>query len=308
MRNLRLIMILLAVWACRKPEKPYPAPHPPTEGNQLSFALGPNYDTTYFWNLLTGQKEAMLRTLWDLRIDSSGRLWLNSALYAFAAEIHDTSLRTLPPDLNWLPDVPDTPAIALDPNRPRFYLIDRDRAGEFYPESQRYWKLGLWQENGKTYLWHAPLDKEGMKIEYPAGESLFRFTPQGLVRVSIPPWHVSFTRYVHPFYDQPIEFRFYPVIGVLLGDNVEGAVVSSQTKPFAAFSADDINQVSFTARRDVIGYDWKRFDFSQNTYTIDTTRYYVLRIAPFAYWKMRFLDFYGPSGEKGIVTVEILPL
>lgn len=308
MRNLRWSLIVLALWACRKPEKPYPAPQPPSQGNRISFALGSDYDTTYFWNLLTDQKQALVRTAWDLRIDSLGRLWLNSALYAFAAEISDTNLRTVPPNLTWLPDVPDTPIIALDPQRPRFYLVDRDRAGQFYPESQRYWKLGLWQENGKKYLWVAPLTQEGIKIEYPPGESLFRFTPKGLEPVPITSWHISLTRYIHPFYDQPIEFRFYPVVGVLLGDNVEGAVVSSQTKPFSAFSASDVSQVSFTRRRDIIGYDWKRFDFDQNAYIVDTTRYYVLRVGPFAYWKMRFLDFYGPTGEKGTITIEISSL
>ena len=53
----------------------------------------------------------------------------------------------------------------------------------------------------------------------------------------------------------------------------------------------------------IIGFDWKYYDFNLG-YIIYPDRYYLLKDEDGFYFKIRFIDFYDPSGNKGTATFE----
>ncbi len=302
--------ILLLVSACMRPEKPWSLP--PAEGLQtLQANLGPEYDTIAFVSLAQGLVHRVPRWSWDLEIrtrDGYYEVRTNAAMYAFVATLDSAvwagSLR--PNDLRgWRCELPDTMALApLTHGESVFCIIDRDRAGLIYPSGQRYSKLRFSPSNEALII--EAYDLEGRPLGIwranrgPEPLFLALNRPGAFVSV-LPSWQpdLILTRYVHLFADQPEPFRYYPVVGALLWDKRRAGVVQSASLSFENFTYAQLPQVPLTTRRDVIGYDWKQYDFDTGTYLIDFSRYFVLEADIEVYYKLRFVDFYDASGRKG---------
>ena len=54
--------------------------------------------------------------------------------------------------------------------------------------------------------------------------------------------------------------------------------------------------------------DWKEYDFDNEHYTVLPDKIYVLKTSIGYYYKLRFIDFYNSTGEKGYPTFEFLRL
>ncbi|MCX8112519.1 MAG: HmuY family protein [Bacteroidia bacterium] len=316
----RLWLISFIALACRKAEKPWKLPDY-GGGRIIEAKTGVEYDTVVWASLELGQVQGILRTNWDLRLRAEGgvyQVWLNAAMYAFAAEVSESewyALTEASRSLPWRCDLADTAALLpLRRGEVRYFLLDRDRGEVFYRQPQRrYRKVAVrWQgpnveivavplAGGDTARWLVPVGTESAFIHVEKPGQLLSLQPSWRPELIV-------TRYVHPFYNQPEEFRWYPVLGVLLGDAVEAAVVRTANVPYESMDYSKVEQLVFTSKRDLIGYDWKRYDFGTGTYTIDFSRYFVLRMGPTTYYKLRFIDFYDEQGRKGTVKIEYEPL
>lgn len=313
----------LAVWmaACMRPEKPWKLPEG-TGGRILEAPTGPEYDTIVAIRLETGETHRYLRTEWDLSfvpnsVQGTYLLRTNVALYAFAAGLSATEWESLTDPtavIGWRPDLADSAALPpLRPGGEVYFALDRDRGQVFYrAPAERYRKVRVRWE-GNTLLVEAQPFSGGTRMQWrfaTDSEPLYL----SLQNPTKPPWKLPWipdlllTRYVHPFYDQPEEFRWYPVLGALLGPNAQAAIVQTQTLPYERFTYSDLAGVSFSPQKDRIGYEWKRYDFATGTYTIDFSRYFVVQTGPTTYCKLRFVDFYDASGRKGHVRIEYEPL
>ena len=73
-------------------------------------------------------------------------------------------------------------------------------------------------------------------------------------------------------------------------------------------NSDDITSLEFTTRSDVIGYDWKYYNFDDAVYTIVPEMNYVIRDRDGFYYKLRFVDFYNDQGVKGYPKFEFARL
>lgn len=315
-----LVLAIGLFAACRKPEKPWQLPEA-SGGRVIEANTGTEYDTVVFVSMELGTTHSKLRREWDLLLHPRGstyQVWLNAAMYAFAAQVSEVEWQQITqpsPSLPWKCDLADTAALpSLQEGDILYFILDRDRGEAFYRQlRQRYRKVRLsWQgrevevlalsmDGRDTALWRLPvaatpiylsLDKPGTPVEI------------------APAWRseLVLTRYIHPFYDQPEEFRWYPVLGALLGDGVEAAAVRTAETPYQDMDFAKAQQLSYSSRRDLIGYDWKRYDFNTGTYTVDLSRYFVIRTAPMTYYKLRFIDFYDGQGRKGNVKIEYEPL
>lgn len=305
--------------SCRKPEKPWKLPEGGT-GRLIEAHTGPEYDTVAFISLELGAVHKRLRTAWDLLLKPQGssyEIWLNAAMYAFAAEVDETTWHNLSipsRDLPWRCDLADTAAlIPIQAGEVRYFILDRDRGEVFYrTAAQRYRKVKVQWQNQNIQILSVPLSGgDTLRWQFRTGATYYLSMEKAGDSVSIAPsWHpeLILTRYVHPFYDQPEEFRWYPVLGALLGDGVEAAVVRTIEIPYEEMDFGKISGLAFTRQRDVMGYDWKRYDFNTGTYTVDLSRYFVIRTSPVTYYKLRFIDFYDEQGRKGNVKVEYEPL
>lgn len=118
-------------------------------------------------------------------------------------------------------------------------------------------------------------------------------------------WEMVFTRYRY-LYRELNNFP-YTVTGVLI--NPVGTSVALDTVTmWENIDASHASSLAYTTARDAIGWNWKTIGSVNGqpggNYSIDARRIYLVRTATGKVFKLRFLDFYSPTGEKGSPTFE----
>lgn len=128
-------------------------------------------------------------------------------------------------------------------------------------------------------------------------------------------WDLRFSMYTKVFTTNPgddIPFEDgdtipYLVNGVLINPyNV--AATEMTTTSFDSLELSQVVSSTLSNEEDVIGYDWKFFSLQANGYTVDTTKVYIIKDRQGDYFKLRFIDFYSQTGEKGYPTFEVKPM
>lgn len=120
-------------------------------------------------------------------------------------------------------------------------------------------------------------------------------------------WTFKVTRYTTMLWTNEGEEYPYIVFGVLLNPNKVVAALDT-IRDFAEITLQDTLDVQLSNRQDVIGYDWKYYNFDDQVYTIVPEFSYIIRDRDGFYYKLRFIDFYNDTGEKGNPEFEFLAL
>lgn len=108
-------------------------------------------------------------------------------------------------------------------------------------------------------------------------------------------YDLLFSQYTHVYSNTG---SIYLVTGVLFNPAyVKVAEISD--KDFVAIALADTITHPFTYAQDAIGYDWKTYNYQTATYVIDPGRSFIIRDVQGFYYKLHFIDFYGPDGQKG---------
>ena len=132
---------------------------------------------------------------------------------------------------------------------------------------------------------------------------------KGVVDVAPLPfdWSLLFTKYTTMLVTNEGENYPYIVNGVLL--NPSGVTAALDTiHDFMEMELADTLDLELTSRADVIGYEWKYYDFDAGVYTIVPEMHYVIRDRDGFYYKLRFIDFYNDTGVKGYPRFEYVRL
>lgn len=111
-------------------------------------------------------------------------------------------------------------------------------------------------------------------------------------------WDLVFCRYVTPLSDGQGGTLDYPVTGVLSAPGVEVAKAIN-VNPVTVDHTAYVD--SFKTELDVIGHDWKSFDFTSG-WVIPNDLAYFVKTADGVIWKLVFIDFEGSS--TGVSTFE----
>lgn len=118
-------------------------------------------------------------------------------------------------------------------------------------------------------------------------------------------WDIQFTRYRYIFY-QSGQVIPYLVSGVLV--NPDGySVAVDTTKSFSDIDynfAKDLVFINGALHRDVIGWNWKHFNFSTSIYEVNSSKNYIIKDKIGYYWKLHFIGFYNDQGVKGYPQFE----
>lgn len=133
----------------------------------------------------------------------------------------------------------------------------------------------------------------------------FSFDGDGAIRDIEPPsidWQLCFTTYTH-LYDDGTP---YLVTGVL--SNRNGVQVAATSQTFESIEYTDAIATSFENYINVIGFDWKEYNFDLSTYIVDPMKVYLVKTQNERIFKLRFIDFYTESGVKGAPKFEITEL
>lgn len=104
------------------------------------------------------------------------------------------------------------------------------------------------------------------------------------------------------------EFAPYNLTGAMI--NNEGGMRVAQvfdgSVEYAGIDLAMAESLTYTDWKGVIGSTWKKIPSTENPiYTMDNDKKYVLKLSDGNYYRMRFLDFYSPLGDKGYPSFEI---
>ncbi|PWH86718.1 HmuY family protein [Brumimicrobium oceani] len=116
-------------------------------------------------------------------------------------------------------------------------------------------------------------------------------------------WDIVFTQYIHQFYE--------PVVTPYLLTGVLTNRIDTKVAAITEVSFEDINlayaeNLILSEKTNTIGFGWKTL--VGNDYEINTDISYVVQDHEGIYYKLRFIDFYSETGEKGNPVWEFVEL
>ena len=329
MRYLSFILLfILTLQSCFEEEAMVP-PHEQGDLEEGQAALGPYYESQVYFDLYDNEEVSISSiNAFDLSFESSGEGWiirLNSAQFMLAGNSHDTLFST---DLN-MDDLdmrfdtsdgnPDSTAIGKwyevsedsTWSHRNVYLVDRGSDREGNSLGQMKVQFGM---SGDDYLLrYANTDNSGdtlvLIVRDPAMDQVYYSFDNGIVDIAPQPdqWSLLFSKYTTMLVTDEGDDYPYLVVGILLNPNGVAAALDT-IHDFLDMDRDDITDLEYSSTADVIGYDWKYYNFDAGVYTIEPDMNYVIRDRDGFFYKFRFVDFYSDEGVKGYPTFEFVRL
>jgi len=329
MRNIiPYIFLVMTVTSCFKEDKPLP----PFEMQTTTIEMGQYYRYQSYFNLVSNEVVSSNdRNLWDLGFecgDSSWHVILNTSTFSLIANSGKTDF-SQPIDTTgfaWRYDKsdgdPDSTAVGNwfemegpDTLYPGYvYVMNRgyDHVGNLrglrkialtHVDSTSY-SFRFSDMNGDNYNEFTVYKKQGIKF------TMFSFTDGGQ-QVDFEPtadsWDLFFTQYTTLLFTNEGDPYPYLVTGVLSNYGRIGMALDTLR------AYQDIDQAyartyEFSYARDFIGYDWKELVGDVNTgdihYEIVPGRNYLIRTSQGLFFKLRFINFYSGTGEKGFPSFQ----
>ena len=192
----------------------------------------------------------------------------------------------------------------------KVYIIDRgiDALGNV----QGVRKLRISGFNNNKYsLEYANLDNSNyykMEVEKLSDRNYVELNlKSGEPQLSLEPikddWDIVFTQYTDILTTSANEDYPYLVTGVLLNPNNVSVAIDT-TLAFDQIVIADVIDFNFSNRQNIIGYQWKLYDFDAGYYTVLTDNNYIIKDVAGYYYKLRFVGFYNNIGEKGYPQFE----
>lgn len=318
MRKGLLIACLIPILgSCFKKEIPVERPTSGAETSQVE--IGSDYANQIYYDLETNSiLRQNNREVWDLAFeagDNGFHVLLNSSKIMAAALSSETDITALTSDagLTYGWDYPsgDWDSIAMKDWQVlgKVYAIDMGLSTTGLNLGKK--KLKIVSVSDTEYqiqfadLTSTSIQTATIPKSATAGFTYFTMSGSGSV-VDLEPdkevWDLLFTNYCHVFDGHTP----YSVVGIL--SNRYGVKLQEVTIPFADLKHSDILESNFVDRLNVIGYDWKAYNFDTGTYAISSNRTFVVKTINGRYFKMRFIDFYDDNGVKGAPKFELQEL
>lgn len=318
MKKALLIALIPILGACFKKEIPVDKPvSGATTTSQVE--LGGNYASQIYYDLETNSiLRQNNREVWDLAFeagDNGFHILLNESRIMAAALSTETDITALTSDagLTYTWDYHtgnlDSTAIGDWQSLGKVYAIDLGTALAGGSLGKK--KLKVISVNATEYqiqfadLASTTIQTAIIPKSTTAGFTYFSMTGNGALKDIEPnkeTWDLVFTAYCHVFDSHTP----YSVVGVL--SNRFGVKVQEIAIPFADLKYSDIVESAFEDRINVIGYDWKTYDFDNGTYVVSSNRTFVVKTVLGRYYKLRFVDYYDENGLKGAPKFELQEL
>lgn len=315
-------IVALFLQSCEKKEIPIPVP-PPGDVTIQQVEMGGDYRKQLFFSLKNNEVVSEnLKTIWDLSFESSDEGWhilLNSskfmAAYFFEGKAFNDEINLGNAQWTWDTHSGNLDSTAIGDWRDvnGVYVIDRgyNQAGIH----QGYRKLVINASSVQTFEIRYALvnGDEEVNMSIPKNKSL-NYTPFSFVSgnefpVVMPDketWDIEFTQYTFIYYDLE-EITPYLVTGVILNRNNVQAIIQTDVT-FDEIDLSYASELQLGNAIDVIGHEWKYFNFDEGFYTILPQLSYVLMDVEGVYYKLHFIDFYTETGEKGAPKFEFQKL
>lgn len=318
---LLFIAIYIITSGCEKKEFPVP-PHKEGEIDTVVIPIGYPYNNQVFYNCNTNKITGInLKYNWDLAFDcapNSNTIRLNVAKGMLAAEIFtsnfDSTFSTN--NLTWKWDKSDgnkdSTAIGNWQKKQHVYILNRqyNEAGTFLGYKKIFF-ISL--ENDIYTFKYADLNGSNektfsIKKDPDYNHLYFSFEDGGKIVSVEPPkdqWDILFTNYQHKFPELSLPFL---VTGALINTFNHVVAAEDSIQNFYSIQLKDTSLYHYSSDYDIIGYDWKIRNKTDNSFTIDPKKYYILKSSTGIFYKIKFIDFYNSQGQKGYPTFQIQKL
>lgn len=322
-----VVTISLLMTSCFREDEPLPPYVSPPGVHTTSANMGPLYGKQLFYDLETDSFIRIIdRDSWDLAFsaeDNQHAIFLNSSKFMRVVNTGSTNFSQTFSSAGWEWRIdnsggwPDSTAIGEWGNVNQLnvvsnqyvYLIDRGYTAN--GNVIGYKKLQVIELTNQTYkVRFANLDgsqEQTISLNKDAAYNfLFLSFTQGIVEIEPPKaeWDLLFSQYATPVLQESTGiYEDYSVNGILLNPYLVTATRCFD-KPFSELQYSDIGLYSFSKKRDIIGYDWKVFDFDLSTYIIVSNNCYMIKNVDGDYYKLRVISFTDNQGVKGYTTFE----
>lgn len=316
-------LIIVFFSSCEKKEEPITLPRQGLSTVTV-IEMKEDYSQQVCFSLQTGAKFTSATLGWDLAFDNrnaSNLILMNTGkdVKAWVSNDTDFAAITSPNGIAFDWDRSDGSYDSLiirdrwlsnGKNNNKIILLD---LSNLEPADKRYKKIQLLNVSAAQYTIRLAningSDEQLVNIAKQAGENFtyFSFNPRPTQKSNEPQtrsWNLMFTRY-KTWVSALGSTIPYTVTGVWL--NPEGVSCNKLVDmPFESITYESVKNLPLLTKRDVIGYEWKGFDFdfSNGNYKIFDNWTYIIKDATGTYYKMRFLDFYDANRNKGFPKIE----
>ena len=322
MKKLNIIYVFFVLLGCEQNEIPIKQ-HSSGNITSKQINMGSSYSQQIFYNLndntVITENE---KTDWDLAFESSSEGWniiINSSTFSQLAELSDINFNDhiSVNNLNWRYDNPlgirDETAFGDYRNKNSVYILDRGY--KLNGNNRGYKKIIIDSINNTSYyIKYANLDNTSMQNLEIKKDNTYNFQYISLDNdetINIEPkkenWDLLFTQYTHLFLDNE-ETPAYLVTGVLTNYLNNIMVATDTINTFKDIELNMIDQYNFTNEQNEIGYNWKLYNFTSQSYIVKADITYIISDIDGRYFKLHFIDFYNDNGEKGNPKFEIQKL
>lgn len=319
-----IILLILFIYGCERPEKPI---KPFDRGNAITntIGMGNTYQNHIFFNL---DSNKIIKTInrmdWDIAFDCKPErhiILLNNGRGVYAAATGKSNFAS----------VTDTAGLKFLWGQPNLQL-DSLAMGQWWLKPAEVFILNLGsdefgqplgfikcipelQSDKSLKVNWCKLDETAPKSFIISKNDDYNFSYYSLMNnkpADIEPpkdkWDLWFTQYVKLVYSSDFKIsQNYQLAGVLV--NHERIDVAWDFKtPYSNITPNNVISYNFLNIRDGIGYEWKAFNFSTNSYSVDPNMNYILKVSDGFYYKLHFLDFYNDLGVKGYPKFEFQKL
>lgn len=251
------------------------------------------------------------KAAWDLGFESGTegyRIILNNAKLMAAYQTDKTDFAAVQHSDTTGKLRRDSPTGSLDStaigdwrNGNPIYIIDRARDGNTFLGLKTVQILSV--DDQKYQIRIADIDGSNDQTISIPKEEQYNFTFISLAdgeQISVEPpketWDIVFTQYTHIYHH--LGNTPYTVTGCLL-NRYNTSVAIDTVRNFADITYENIPSYTFSTHINAIGFDWKVFSLDDESYQVSTHKNYIIRTAAGTYFKLHFVDFISPTGEKG---------
>ena len=329
MRIILTILLLIGLSSCFKEDEPVPAYKSPDGIFTNTAEVGEFYENQVYFNLETNEfVKTEPRANWDLAFeaDADGKfIFLNGASLMRVIKTGSTNFDSIfsTQGKEWFYDNSNgnIDELAIGEwfteegnsiiSKQEVYLIDRG----FTPLGNdrgmiKFQVFGL-QNNSYQIKFSALNQTSANEIIIPKNELYnyvhLSFDNNGELVFAEPPkneWDLVFTQYTAKVTQITTGIvEDYSVNGVLINKN--GVEVALELlASFEEIKFTDLENYNFTIYRDAIGYEWKDFEFDNNSYSIADFHTYLIKSVEGNYFKLRFTSFVNAEGKRGYPSLE----
>ena len=306
---------------------------PPHEAGDLTkgvVELTETYKYQVFYNLESNSTiKKNLLSDWDLGFETSDSGWhviLNTSKMMLAGNSNSTDFESVKSssgiNMNFDPSHGNLDSTAIgdwysivenNPVSKNFvYVIDRgtDENSNMVGEKKITFNL---QDENNFVVRYANLNGSGEQTTVIPKDTTVNFVcfsfDKGIVYIEPDKesWDLQFGRYSTLLFTNAGDPYPYLVTGVLLNPHKTLAELDT-THQFNDVDFETAENIKLSNRKDIIGYEWKEYDFDNGMYTVKPEKVYILKTSIGYYFKLRFIDYYNSTGEQGYPTFEFLRL